>query len=97
MMQAPKATAAAGPTGACWRYEAGWRRLPADMTLPACVQTLFAGRCEKPGEAAYGRWAQQTVRLVPGRVEVSADNRSFRTLGDPPPGCTPSTQGPAAG
>jgi len=57
------------------------------MTLGACVQTLFAGRCERSGEAAYGRWAQQTLRLAPGRVEISADNHSFRTLMDQP-GCT---------
>ena len=77
-----------GPLGTCWRYEAGWRRLPNDMTLSACTQTLFAGRCEKAGEAAYGRWAQQTVRLVTGKVEISGDNRSFRTLVDQGPNCT---------
>lgn len=76
-----------GPPAACWRYaEAQWRRLPVDMTLNACVQTLFAGRCERAGEAAYGRWAQQTLRLTPGRVEISPDNHSFRTLVEQP-GC----------
>lgn len=74
--------AGAGPLGACWRYEGGWRKLPGDMALTACTQTLFAGRCEKPGAALYGRWAQQTVRLVPGKVEISSDNRSFRTLAE---------------
>lgn len=77
-----------GPLGTCWRYEGGWRRLPNDMTLSACTQTLFAGRCEKAGEAAYGRWAQQTVRLVQGKVEISGDNRSFRTLAEQGPNCT---------
>jgi hypothetical protein len=57
------------------------------MTLNACVQALFAGRCEKPGAATYGRWMQQTLRLVPGRVEVSADNRSFRPLTEQGAGC----------
>jgi hypothetical protein len=96
---APRASAAAGPSGACWRYEGGWRRLPSDMTLGACAQTLFAGRCVRAGDAAYGRWAQQTVRLVPGRVEISSDNRSFRTLIEQGPGCTlPSLPaGPAFG
>jgi hypothetical protein len=76
------------PAGSCWRHaEGAWRKLPSDMTLTACVQALFAGRCEKAGEAAYGRWMQQTLRLVPGRVEVSADNRSFRTLVDQGAGC----------
>lgn len=88
---APSATetaAQAAPAGACWRYtDAEWRRLPGDLTLNACVQTLFAGRCESPGAATYGRWMQQTLRLVPGRVEVSADNRRFRTLADQGAGC----------
>jgi hypothetical protein len=80
-------TTAAGPAGACWRYEGGWRKLNGEMSLPACTQALFAGRCEKPGQALYGRWAQQTVRLVPGKIEISADNRSFRPLSDLPGGC----------
>ncbi|MDO8900920.1 MAG: hypothetical protein Q7V15_06155 [Phenylobacterium sp.] len=79
---------ASAPAGACWRYtEAEWRRMPGDLTLNACVQALFAGRCEVQGAATYGRWMQQTLRLVPGRVEVSADNRRFRTLADQGPGC----------
>ena len=76
------------PIGACQRYEQGrWTRLPGDLSLNACVQALFAGRCERPGGATYGRWMQQTLRLVPGRVEVSADNHSFRTLADQGAGC----------
>jgi len=76
---APATSAAA--SGACWRYaESQWRKLPSDTTLNGCVQALFAGRCARPGEAVYGRWMQQTLRLVPGRVEISADNRSFRSL-----------------
>jgi hypothetical protein len=81
-------TPGVGPVGACWRYETGWRKLPNDMTLAACTQTLFAGRCEKPGGALYGRWAQQTVRLVPGKVEISSDNRTFRTLAEQGQGCS---------
>lgn len=85
---APQAQAAAGPVGACWRYSgAEWRQLPGETTLDGCVQALFAGRCERPGGAAYGRWMQQTLRLVPGKVEISADNRRFRTLVDQGPGC----------
>jgi hypothetical protein len=83
-----QATAAAAPAGACWRYDGSWRKLPNDMTLAACAQTLFAGRCERPGQALYGRWAQQTLRLVPGKVEISGDNRSFRTLSEQGQGCT---------
>jgi hypothetical protein len=66
--------------GTCWRHGGGrWRRL-GDMELNACVQTLFAGRCEKAGGASYGRFGQQTLRLVTGKVEVSDDNKSFHTL-----------------
>ncbi|WP_333586394.1 hypothetical protein [Phenylobacterium sp.] len=76
------------PAGACWRYVgAEWRRLPGDLTLNACVQALFAGRCESAGSATYGRWMQQTLRLIPGRVEVSNDNRRFRSLAEQGPGC----------
>lgn len=81
-----------GPPGACWRFaDSQWRKLPADVPLGACVQALFAGRCERAGEAAYGRWSQQTLRLVaPGRIEVSADNHTFRPLVDQSQGCPPA-------
>jgi hypothetical protein len=72
---APQAAVAA-----CWRHSGDWRKLPSDMALNACVQALFAGRCERPGGGSYGRWGDQTLRLVPGKVEISSDNRSFRTL-----------------
>ena len=86
-VQAPTATNA--PAGGCWRYvDGGWRKLPNDLTLNACVQTLFAGRCERPGGATYGRWMQQTLRLVPGKVEVSGDNRSFRPLAEQASNCS---------
>jgi len=86
-------TAAGGPADACWRYAAGqWRKLPAEVPLNVCVQTLFAGRCVRPGEAVYGRWGQQTLRLAPGRVEISGDNRNFRPLMDQP-GCPPAPAG----
>lgn len=65
---------------ACWRYaDATWTKLES-MSLNACVQRLYAGQCERPGRATYGRWGQQTLRLVPGKVEISDDNRRFRTL-----------------
>ncbi len=74
------AAAAPGVTGACWRYAGDWRRVADDMSLDNCVQALFAGHCERPGAADYGRWNGDTLRLVTGRVERSGDNRSFRTL-----------------
>jgi hypothetical protein len=89
---APEPQATAAPSGACWRYDGSWRKL-ADMTLAACTQTLFAGRCEKPGQALYGRWGQQTLRLVPGKVEISGDNRSFHTLVEQTQGCSVAAAG----
>ncbi|MEI7932499.1 MAG: hypothetical protein WCI21_05525 [Alphaproteobacteria bacterium] len=71
--------ASKGPVAACWRFASGWTKL-ADMSLETCVQTLYDGRCEKAGDAAYGRWGEQTLRLVPGRVEQSPDNQNFRLL-----------------
>lgn len=85
-------TAPSGPApvlDACWRYaDNQWRRLPSETSLNGCVQALFAGRCETPGGASYGRWGQQTLRLTPGRVEISGDNRSFRTLAEQGPSCS---------
>jgi len=75
--------------GACWRYAGNeWRRLPGEITLNACAQQLFGGRCEKAGGATYGRWGEETLRLVPGRVEISSDNRSFHTAFDQGSNCS---------
>ena len=85
----PKAAPAAASAAACWRHTgADWRRLPGEMSQLACVQALFAGRCEPAGSASYGRWGVQTLRLVTGRVEVSNDNRTFRLLLEQGPNCT---------
>lgn len=82
-------TAGASPTAACWRHSGSeWRRLPGELTQGACVQTLFAGECQRPGGASYGRWGGQTLRLVPGRVEVSGDNRTFKPLLEQGPNCS---------
>lgn len=81
--EAPEAAPAA-----CWRHGGGrWRRVSADTDIDTCVQTLFAGRCEKANGASYGRFGQQTLRLVAGRVEIADDNRSFRTLVAQTPDC----------
>jgi len=85
---APAITPASGPLAACWRDQGGeWRRLPAEMGLNVCVQALFAGHCERPSGATYGRWGDQTLRLLPGHVEASADNRTFHTLAEQPASC----------
>ncbi|MDR3509710.1 MAG: hypothetical protein P4L64_17625 [Caulobacteraceae bacterium] len=78
---AAESPATHGPMGDCLRYGGNeWRKLGDAVTLSACVQSLFAGRCEKPGGASYGRWMGQTLRLLPRRVEISADNKTFRTV-----------------
>ncbi|HKR89281.1 MAG TPA: hypothetical protein VJS38_14015, partial [Phenylobacterium sp.] len=84
------ATAAPAPAvGECWRYaDNHWKKLPGTTTLNGCVQALFAGRCEVAGGASYGRWGQQTLRLAPGKVEISSDNHSFRTLVEQGAGCS---------
>jgi len=78
---AQAAAAPAGPPGECLRYTPdGWRGAGNGVSLGQCARALFDGRCERAGEAVYGRWGAQTLRLVPGRVEISADNRNFRPL-----------------
>jgi len=76
---------ASGPV--CQRYDRTWRPL-GEMSLNACVQELFNGRCERAGSASYGRWGEQTLRLVTGRVEISPDDRQFRTLVEVGSSCT---------
>lgn len=84
---APTPVAVSGPVAACWRFNGvDWRKLPDQMTLNDCVQALYAGRCEKPGDADYGRWDGDTLRRVTGRIERSGDNRSFRQLAPQRPG-----------
>ncbi|HYF21847.1 MAG TPA: hypothetical protein VD929_00470 [Caulobacteraceae bacterium] len=79
----------AGPGAACLRHLGGeWRQLSDNLSLNACVQLLFAGRCERPGAAAYGRWGDTTLRLVPGRVEQQGPGGDFRTLVEQGRGCS---------
>ena len=83
-----QAEANAGVGQACWRFGgAGWRQLPAPLSLPLCVQALYAGRCPSSDDAFYGRWGDQTLRLAGGRVEISPNNRDFTPLVDPWPPC----------
>jgi hypothetical protein len=84
---ASQAPASNAPEGDCLRYAAAtWRKAGAGMSLSGCVKLLFDGQCQKSG-AAYGRWMSQTLRLVPGAVEVSADNRNFHLLVEQPASC----------
>ena len=86
--QSNVAAAVPAVAGECWHYASGaWRKMGDGMALGACVQLLFAGHCVKPGEANYGRWMGQTVRLVPHRVEISADNKSFKPVAEQDDNC----------
>lgn len=68
------------PTGACIRLlGAEQRPLGEALTLETCIQVLFSGRCVNPGDAYYGRWNGQPVRLVQGGTEI-ADAGGFRPL-----------------
>ena len=81
-------TPAPAARGACWAYgDATWNRLPGEMSLNACVKALYAGQCTRNGVVAYGRWADRTLRLIQGRVEISPDNRNFRLLVDQSADC----------
>jgi hypothetical protein len=73
---------------ACWRYAGGGWSKVGSMDLNSCVQTLYAGQCEQRGAASYGRWGDQTLRLVRDKVEISSDNRRFRTLVDQGANCS---------
>jgi hypothetical protein len=76
---------------ACWRFDgSNWKRLASPMPLGPCVSALYAGQCPGAGAAYYGRWDDQTLRLIAGRVEISPDNRNFRPLVDPWPPCASS-------
>jgi hypothetical protein len=75
------AASASAATAECLRYgPEGWRSAGGGVSLGQCTRTLFDGHCEHAGEALYGRWGQQTLRLVTGRVEMSSDNRTFHPL-----------------
>ncbi len=80
----PSDDAGAGQIGQvsdCLRFgRSGWVDAGRGVTLNACVRTVFDGRCVGPGQAMFARWGSQTLRLVPGRVGVSADNRNFHPL-----------------
>jgi hypothetical protein len=79
---APAAVSSSGvPLAVCQRYAGGeWRKLPGEITINACAQQISGGKCEKLGGASYGRWGDETLRIVPGRVESSSDNRTFHSI-----------------
>ncbi|HLZ82798.1 MAG TPA: hypothetical protein VKQ54_04475 [Caulobacteraceae bacterium] len=84
----PGAVPFGGQVAACWLYaDAAWSRIPEDLTLAACVRTLYPERCGEGGPPIYGRWADRTLRLLDGRVEISPDNRRFHVLAGRGPDC----------
>jgi hypothetical protein len=86
-IQTPAVSSA--PLAVCWRYAGGeWRKLPGEITVNACAQQISGGKCEKAGGATYGRWGDETIRLVPGKVESSSDNRTFHSIIDLGPNCS---------
>jgi len=86
---APTPAVASTPLAVCWRYAGGeWRKLPGEITVNACAQQISGGKCEKAGGATYGRWGDETLRLVPGRVEASSDNRTFHSIIELGPNCS---------
>jgi hypothetical protein len=89
LAQAP-ADSGLAPTrvAGCWLYaDSGWSRVPADLTLSACLRTLYPDRCDGGGPPVYGRWADRTLRLLDGRIEISPDNRNFHVLAGRSPAC----------
>jgi hypothetical protein len=77
----PAAISGNDATGDCLRYIRGvWQPAGQGVALGVCVHTLFSGRCVGPGQTLYGRWGRETVRLMPGRVEMSDNNRDFHPL-----------------
>jgi hypothetical protein len=79
---------AGGRVGACWLYSDGaWSRVPEDLALGACLRTLYPDRCGRGGPPIYGRWAERTLRLLDGRIDISPDNRNFHVLAGRSPDC----------
>lgn len=84
----PRAILSGGRVAACWLYaDAGWSRVPEDLTLGACLRTLYPERCGRGEAPVYGRWADRTLRLLDGRLEISPDNRNFHVLVGRSPDC----------
>ncbi len=84
--------AASNQTAECLRYGGdGWKGYGSNVSLGACVRVLFQGQCAKAGEAYYGRWGGESLRLIPGRVEISEDNKKFRQLVEQDADCSIAT------
>ncbi|MEO6339102.1 MAG: hypothetical protein ABIO39_03595 [Caulobacteraceae bacterium] len=83
----PVSSASTAGVGDCLRFSGdGWRDAAGGaVPINACIQALFPARCPKAGEAIYGRWSGQTLRLVPGRVEISSNNRDFHPVAEQNP------------
>lgn len=80
--------------GNCLKYgRSGWVGAGEGVGLNVCARILFDRQCVPPGQAIYGRWGGQTLRVVPGRVEMSDNNRDFHPLlSQNPQDCSLPTQ-----
>ena len=83
----PVVSVSTAGAGDCLKFSGdGWRDAAGGAApINACIQALFPARCPKAGEALYGRWSGQTLRLVPGRVEISSNNRDFHPIAEQNP------------
>lgn len=78
---APAPRPADARLGNCLKYgRSGWVGAGEGVGLNVCARILFDRQCVGPGQAIYGRWGGQTLRVVPGRVEMSDNNRDFHPL-----------------
>ncbi len=78
---APAPRPADARLGDCLKYgRSGWMGAGQGVGLNVCARILFDRQCVTQGQALYGRWGSQTLRLVPGRVEMSDNNRDFHPL-----------------
>jgi hypothetical protein len=84
----PAAGGSQAAWGPCMRHGSyGWTTVSQSAPLSVCVNLLFDGRCEPEGGATYGRWGEQTVRLVTGKIEIAPDGKTFSTLVEQGPDC----------
>lgn len=84
----PQPAGGAAAWGPCLKHGSyGWSTVSQSAPLSVCVNLLFDGRCEPEGAATYGRWGEQTVRLVTGKVEIAPDGKTFTTLVEQGPDC----------
>ena len=77
----PAANPSRPAQAACLAYDQGeWHKLAENLSPSACAQMLFSARCDKSGAVAFGRSGDQTLKYTNGKVEISSDNKTYRSL-----------------